>query len=304
MSIENRNLNTECYKDRDGNLVPIPISNNGLIEKMFSNAFYRGIMRIASSHWFSNLERFALSTFFSSFSITKFVRKNGINLKEYKKKKYASFHEFFYREIRPECRPIALGENNLVSPCDCKASVYRISEDSGFVIKGVPYTVSEVLADKDASMAYNGGYLFLLRLSLDDYHHYCYPISGAKTEDCYIPGKLMTVHPIIHKYAAVYRENARQYCVIRNDSNGQMCVVMQVGALGVGRIANDNTDAASVRQGEEQGHFEFGGSTILVIVPKESYVPDDNLLRNTEDGYETVIKMGERIGTLSSALEE
>ena len=87
MSVENRNLNTECYKDRDGNLVPIPISNNGLIEKMFSNAFYRGIMRIASSHWFSNLERFALSTFFSSFSITKFVRKNGINLKEYKKKK-------------------------------------------------------------------------------------------------------------------------------------------------------------------------------------------------------------------------
>ena len=41
-----------------------------------------------------------------------------------------------------------------------------------------------------------------------------------------------------------------------------------------------------------------------MIVPKESYVPDDDLLRNTEDGYETVIKMGERIGTLSSALEE
>ena len=299
MSIENSHLNEECYKDRDGNLVPVPISNNRLIEKMFSNTFLRGLMKIASSRWFSKLERFALSSFVSSFSITGFVRKNGINLKEYKKKKYASFHEFFYREIRPQCRPIAFGERNLVSPCDCKASVYKISEDSGFVIKGVPYTVEEVFANTAETGMFSGGYLFLLRLSLDDYHHYIYPVSGEKSADTVIPGKLMTVHPIIHKYAAVYRENARQYCMIRSEACGKPIALMQVGALGVGKIVNDRTEPCKVNQGEEQGHFEFGGSTILVLVSGKSYVPSDDILLNTGKGYETIVKMGQCIGTLT-----
>ena len=71
---------------------------------------------------------------------------------------------------------------------------------------------------------------------------------------------------------------------------------MQVGALGVGKIVNDCLGEAVVLQGEEQGHFEFGGSTILVLVPGGSYRPAKRLLANTVAGYETIVKMGERIG--------
>ena len=72
--------------------------------------------------------------------------------------------------------------------------------------------------------------------------------------------------------------------------------ILQVGALGVGKIVNDEMGAAQVYQGEEQGHFEFGGSTILVLVDADSYKPCEDLLNNTGEGFETIVKMGERIG--------
>lgn len=252
-----------------------------------------------------------MSSFISSFWITGFVRKNGIRLKEYKKKKYTSFHDFFKREIKPESRPFTVDERALLSPCDCKASVYKIEDDSCFAIKGVPYTADElfgVASSRESELnldeyndrmklaeCYRNGYLFLLRLSLDDYHHYMYPVTGEKTADTVIDGKLYTVHPLIHKYCAVYRENARQYCTVTTDA-GHKVTVMQVGALGVGKIVNDNLEAAMVKQGEEQGHFEFGGSTILVLAPGGSYRPEQSLLDNTANGFETIVKMGERIG--------
>ncbi|MBP5461093.1 MAG: phosphatidylserine decarboxylase [Lachnospiraceae bacterium] len=319
----NKDISEQYYIDRDGNQVPIPVSNNALIEKMFAHTMTRGIMKMVSAPWYANIQRAVMSSFVSTFWITKFVRQNGICLREYKKKKYTSFHDFFKREIKPESRPYTVDENALLSPCDCKASVYRIADDSCFAIKGVPYTVEELLGEaggktgndvceatetcgdasrdveepKSLASLYRDGYLFLLRLSLDDYHHYMYPVSGDKSEDMVIPGKLYTVHPLVHKYCAVYRENARQFCTVTTPA-GNCVLVMQVGALGVGKIANDNTDAAVVVQGEEQGHFEFGGSTILVLVPGGSYVPEERLLANTEAGFETIVKMGERIGTL------
>ncbi|MBR5712466.1 MAG: phosphatidylserine decarboxylase [Lachnospiraceae bacterium] len=295
ISVQNE-MNESFYKNRDGSLVPIPVSNNALIEKMFAHSFTRAVMRFVSSAWYANLQRAVMSSFFSSFFITKFVRKNGIRLSEYQKKKYTSFHDFFKREIRPEKRPFTVCEDDLLSPCDCKASVYEISENACFSIKGVPYTVDEVLDDFEIARSYEGGYMYLLRLSLDDYHHYMYPVSGEKSADVVIPGKLYTVHPLIHKYSAVYRENAREFCEITMP-DGSRVIVMQVGALGVGKIANDHTDARTVSQGEEQGHFEFGGSTILVLTSKGSFKPSDDLLANTEEGFETVIKMGERIGS-------
>ena len=181
-------------------------------------------MKFVSAPWYANLQRAVMSSFISSFWITKFVRKNGINLKEYKKKKYTSFHDFFRREIKPESRPFTVDPKALLSPCDCKASVYEIADNSCFAIKGVPYTVDELFNVRNCDdlitsvrrqtlvSKYNGGYLFLLRLSLDDYHHYMYPVSGNKSADEVIPGKLYTVHPMIHDYCAVYRENARQFC--------------------------------------------------------------------------------------------
>ena len=70
---------------------------------------------------------------------------------------------------------------------------------------------------------------------------------------------------------------------------------MEVGARMVGRIGN-NQGAGSFRRGEEKGRFEFGGSTIVLLVEKEKVLLDEELIRNTREEGETKVLCGERIG--------
>ena len=56
------------------------------------------------------------------------------------------------------------------------------------------------------------------------------------------------------------------------------------------------TPLVRFRKGEEKGMFLFGGSTVVLLFEKGRVRPDKDLLINTEEGYETVVKYGERIG--------
>lgn len=42
--------------------------------------------------------------------------------------------------------------------------------------------------------------------------------------------------------------------------------------------------------------FEFGGSTIVLMVKPDVILPDNDITENTNAGFETVVKMGEKIG--------
>jgi phosphatidylserine decarboxylase len=50
------------------------------------------------------------------------------------------------------------------------------------------------------------------------------------------------------------------------------------------------------QKGDEKGYFKFGGSTVVILFEKDKIYIDPDLLINTSKGYETSIKMGERIG--------
>ena len=54
--------------------------------------------------------------------------------------------------------------------------------------------------------------------------------------------------------------------------------------------------SVSVKKGQEKGWFEFGGSTIILLLQHGKVRLDYDLIENTENGYETVVRMGERIG--------
>lgn len=70
---------------------------------------------------------------------------------------------------------------------------------------------------------------------------------------------------------------------------------MEVGALMVGKIVNEQSSGL-IKKGSEKGHFEFGGSTIILFTKKDKVYVDLDLIINTKAGYETLVKMGERIG--------
>ena len=70
---------------------------------------------------------------------------------------------------------------------------------------------------------------------------------------------------------------------------------MEVGALMVGKIVN-HRESCSVLRGEEKGYFEFGGSTIVLLLEKDAVTLREDLLVNTLSGYETQLRLGNIIG--------
>jgi phosphatidylserine decarboxylase len=63
----------------------------------------------------------------------------------------------------------------------------------------------------------------------------------------------------------------------------------------VGKIRNHHKEHKFLR-GEEKGMFEFGGSTIVMLFERDSIVPDSDILKNSAEGFETIVKYGEKIG--------
>lgn len=223
-----------------------------------------------------------------------YAERNNIDLSQYEQGPFSSFNAFFTRRIRPELRPIDKDPAALISPCDAKLSVYRIDEQQRFQIKGFSYTVASLLRNKALAARYNGGLCLVFRLCVDDYHRYHYLDHCTHNAPHFIQGRLHTVQPIALENRRVFAENCREYTVLHTENFGDVTQV-EVGALMVGRIHN-NFKGGKFPRGAEKGRFEFGGSTIVVLLEKDRAVLDAELFENTAADKETVVRCGERIG--------
>ena len=43
--------------------------------------------------------------------------------------------------------------------------------------------------------------------------------------------------------------------------------------------------------------FQFGGSTVVLLLKRDTAILDDDILENSQNGIETLVKFGEKIGT-------
>ena len=50
-----------------------------------------------------------------------------------------------------------------------------------------------------------------------------------------------------------------------------------------------------MKKGEEKGYFEYGGSTIVMFFPPNIMI-DEDILRQSQAGYETQVFIGDKIG--------
>lgn len=226
----------------------------------------------------------------SKLSIKKFIKKNNINMDEYEQKEYHNFNDFFTRNIIPEKRPINKDKNVLISPCDAKLTCYKISENNGFKIKNSIYTIEDLLQTKEYNQ-YKNGYVLIFRLAVDDYHHYCYIDDGTSDDIHRIKGKLHTVRPIALENYPVFVQNERTWQTLHTKHFNDI-IQIEVGALMVGKIINLNK--TKYQKGEEKGYFKFGASTIILLVNDINI--DKDILNNTKNKIETIVKMGEQIG--------
>ena len=70
--------------------------------------------------------------------------------------------------------------------------------------------------------------------------------------------------------------------------------MIDVGAFGVGTIVQ-TYKGVSHTKGEERGYFKFGGSTVVVVTKAGALKFDDDIVKNSSEGVETLVKCGEKI---------
>lgn len=229
---------------------------------------------------------------FSRKKVKKFMSQFDISVEDCTKTEFSCFNDFFTRQRKPTAD--TLKEHEFPAVADSKLLALPIDENSVFSVKGVPYTVAELLENEALAREFCGGMCLIFRLAPTDYHRYAYPDAGAQEAAVKIPGVLHTVHPIAAG-SKVYRRNTRQYNVLHTAHFGKI-LQMEVGALLVGRIVNHCDGAAKFDKLQEKGYFEYGGSTVIVLCQKDAVRIDDDILEYSARGIETKVRLGERIG--------
>ena len=236
-----------------------------------------------------------MDTKLSCVMIKKFIKSNNIDMSEYEDKKYTSFNDFFTRKVKVEKRVFDDNKNSLSSPCDSYVTHYKITDDLLFNVKNSLYSLSSILDDDKLAKKYANGDLIIFRLTPSNYHRYHYFDDGKMLYNKKIKGKFHTVNPIVYDKYEVFKENTREYSVLKTKRFGKV-IYMQVGALLVGKINNYNKKSFKMK--EEAGYFSYGDSTCILIFEKDTIKINRNILNKSKKNIEVNVKYGEKIGEI------
>ena len=99
----------------------------------------------------------------------------------------------------------------------------------------------------------------------------------------------------------VFTQNKRSILEL-HAAHERPVLFVAIGALLVGSIEFTAKEGQKVQKGEELGYFAFGGSTIIVLFPKDMGVEFDEDVGNwSKSGLETIIRVGQGVARSKTA---
>lgn len=280
------------YDRKNGNYIEVAEPGQKSLKFLYKNPLGRAVLKIAINPVLSKIYGAYNNSPISKRKIDSFIAANKIDMKDFEKREFRSFNDFFTRKLADGARDINMGKENFVSPCDSKLLVYKVTDDLKVDIKGSTYTLAELTGNKIDVSSFNGGWCLIFRLCVDDYHRYIYLDEGELTDTYELKGKLHTVRSIASDYK-IYKENSRTVSVLKTENFGEV-IQIEVGAMFIGKISNNNK--RTFKRGDEKGFFEFGGSTIAVLIEDKKVNIDEDILYNSKKDIEAIVKCGEIIG--------
>ena len=93
----------------------------------------------------------------------------------------------------------------------------------------------------------------------------------------------------------IFVQNKRTLCELQTAAFGRV-QYMEIGATSVGSIQETYIPYQRQPKGAEKGYFEFGGSALILLFPKNSIEFDQDLLQATKDGFEIRCLLGQSMG--------
>ena len=253
-----------------------------------------------------------------NFLITRFVGFYEVEVDEVKLNvpdDFASFNDFFVRELKAGARPLDENDNSIVSPVDGTVSIADLIRDDSIIqAKGLNYSLNDLLAtDLEKAAAYVDGAFATIYLAPFNYHRVHAPWDGELVAARYVPGDLFSVNgATVARVDGLFRRNER--LVMHFKTERGPAVLILVGALNVGSISTPWTGelrprkhgvvdipdlsghSSTVKKGDLLGWFNMG-STVILLLPAGVAAWDDDL-RPGE-----TLRMGEAIGQLSNDLK-
>ena len=195
--------------------------------------------------------------------------------------RFASFNDFFTRELKPGARPIAEDPRAIACPADGVISeAGAIEGDRLLQAKNRHYTLSELLAAQPWAGQFEGGTFATIYLAPFNYHRVHSPLRAQLQETVYVPGRLFSVNGVTASHVPRLFARNERVLMLFDSEFGQFALVM-VGALNVGSIATvwagDITPAArrvvtrlppqsaQLERGAELGRFNMGSTVILLF---------------------------------------
>lgn len=176
--------------------------------------------------------------------------------------------------------------------------VFPTFKDSGLWIKGKHWNLERLLGAHTTLPQLTDASIAVFRLAPQDYHRVHTPTTCMISKSHSIGGSYLSVDPAVIASKDVFTENHRVVLQMRA-AFGDFLTVM-VGAALVGTISVTAPLNVVLPKGTDFGHYSFGGSTNIMIVPKGAqlkFSPD--LLKNSAAGKETYLQVGEMIGQMS-----
>ncbi len=252
------------------------------------------------------------------FLITRFAGLYDVDIEDVKLSvpgDFATFNDFFVRELHAGSRPIEEGDNSIVSPVDgTLSSAASIRDDSIIQAKGLNYSLSDLLAtDLEQARSYINGTFATIYLAPYNYHRVHAPLAGELIAARYVPGDLFSVNAAtVSRVDGLFRRNER--LIMHFETDHGPAVVIFVGALNVGSISTPWTGelrprkhgvvevpdlsghTTTVGKGDLLGWFNMG-STVILLLPKGASEWDTDM----QPGE--TLRVGEAIGQMLGSAE-
>lgn len=215
------------------------------------------------------------------------------NMGDYEKPKggWKTFNQFFARRKKPGYMPVAAinDDHVIVSPADSvNDGQWEVGSDSKVNIKGLEWSIEELLEGSDYKDDFAGGIWTHQFLNTTDYHRQHASVGGKVLEAREVQGVVylgVGTEPIegdekgrtriVRKQIALdepgYQFMQMRGLVVIQSSIGKVAI-LPMGMAQVSSIIVTAEKGTPLRKGDEISYFQFGGSDIVIVFQRDSNV--------------------------------
>ncbi len=203
---------------------------------------------------------------------------------------YDSWNSFFIRQFVPGARPFK-GDPIVNINIGCETTPWQYEDnaklETGFWIKAVNYSLLDLFAgQRQWAKLFEGGQIYQGFLSATHFHRWCAPLDGTIVRSWVQPGTYFAQRPGQGEDKGTWEGTesqpylghvaARAIFIFEHESCGYVALIC-IGMVEVSTcviepsyfMVEEGSDPVSITRGTEIGHFEFGGSTHMMIFQRD-----------------------------------